>query len=76
MKLTRRSFSQTSLAAILAAQSAPYLARGQAARRFRVVLIGAGWWGTNLLHTALDSGVCDLAALCDQVGLTELADAW
>ncbi|HPW75872.1 MAG TPA: Gfo/Idh/MocA family oxidoreductase [Kiritimatiellia bacterium] len=65
MKLTRRSFSQTSLAAILATQSAPYLARGQAARRFRVVLIGAGWWGTNLLHTALDSGVCDLAALCD-----------
>jgi len=65
MMLTRRTFSQTSLAAILAAQSAPHLARGQEARRFRVVLIGAGWWGTNLLHTALDSGVCDLAALCD-----------
>jgi predicted dehydrogenase len=65
MTLTRRSFSQTSLAALLAAQSAPFIARAQDARRFRVALVGAGWWGTNILNAALDTGVCDLAALCD-----------
>ncbi len=65
MMLTRRTFSQTSLAAILAAHSAPNIARAQDARRFRVALIGAGWWGTNILNVALDSGACDLAALCD-----------
>ena len=66
MNLTRRSFSRATLAAIIAAQSAPHIARGQDARRFRVALIGSGWWGTNiLLHGALASGACDIAALCD-----------
>ena len=65
MTLTRRAFSHASLAAMIAAGRAPFIARAQEARRFRVVLIGAGWWGTNILNVALDTGVCDLAALCD-----------
>ena len=65
MTLTRRAFSHASLAAMIAAGHAPFIARAQEARRFRVVLIGAGWWGTNILNVALDTGVCDLAALCD-----------
>ena len=65
MNLTRRDFSRTSLAAMIAARSFPFVARAQEARRFRIVLIGSGWWGTNILNTALDTGVCDLAALCD-----------
>src|SRR5574344_1342635 len=65
MTLKRRSFAQGSLAAVLAARHAPFMALAQEARRFRVVLIGSGWWGTNILNVALDTGVCDLAALCD-----------
>ncbi len=65
MDLTRRHFSQTSLAAILAAQAAPFIVRAQDAKKHRVVLIGSGWWGMNILNCALDSGACALAALCD-----------
>jgi len=65
MIVTRRHFSRSSLAALFAAGQAPFVVRAQDARRFRVVLIGSGWWGTNILNTALDTGVCYLAALCD-----------
>jgi predicted dehydrogenase len=66
MTLTRRDFTHASLAAILASQAAPFAARAQDAKKFRTVLIGSGWWGTNILTCgALDSGACELAALCD-----------
>ena len=65
MHLTRRTFTHASLATLLATQNAPFIARAKDEHRFRIVLIGSGWWGTNILNTALDSGACDLAALCD-----------
>ena len=65
MTLTRRDFSQVSLAAILAAQTAPFIVRADDAKKFRIVLIGSGWWGMNILNCALDSGACEVAALCD-----------
>ena len=65
MHLSRRAFTHSSLAAILASQAAPFAVRAQGGRRFRTVLIGSGWWGTNILNAALDSGACELAALCD-----------
>jgi predicted dehydrogenase len=65
MQITRRDFTHASLAAILASQSAPFIVRAQDAKKFRTVLIGSGWWGTNILNTALDSGACEVAALCD-----------
>jgi predicted dehydrogenase len=65
MRLTRRDFTHTSLAAIIAAQSAPFIVRAQDAKRYRTVLIGSGWWGTNILNCALDSGACEASALCD-----------
>ncbi len=65
MNLTRRTFSRTSLAALLAAQNAPFVARAQEARTFRVALIGSGWWGMNILNAALDGGACEATALCD-----------
>jgi len=34
-------------------------------RRERVVLIGSGWWGMNILATALANGHTDAVALCD-----------
>ena len=41
MNLTRRDFTQASLAAILAAQAAPFIVRAQDAKKFRIVSIHA-----------------------------------
>ncbi len=66
MFVSRRRFTQGSMAALLAAQSAPFIARGQEGRKFRTVLIGSGWWGMNIVnYGALVSGDCEVTALCD-----------
>ncbi len=65
MNMTRRGFSKSSLAALLAAQSAPFILHAQDGRKYRTVLIGCGWWGMNILNAAIESGRCDLTALCD-----------
>ena len=65
MTLTRRTFTHASLVSILAAQNAPFIVRAQEAKRFRAVLIGSGWWGTNILNAALDTGAVEVVALCD-----------
>jgi len=65
MPFTRRHFTHASIAAMLAAQSAPFIVRAQDAKKFRTALIGSGWWGTNILNAALDSGACEAVALCD-----------
>lgn len=54
--MDRRSFVAASLAA-------PAVLRSQ--RKFRTALIGSGWWGMNILETALESGQCAAVALCD-----------
>ncbi|MCU0245092.1 MAG: Gfo/Idh/MocA family oxidoreductase [Bryobacter sp.] len=33
--------------------------------KYKTALIGAGWWGTNILREAIASGACQSAALCD-----------
>ena len=63
--LTRRGFSKSSIAAILAAQSAPFILKAQSSKKYRTVLIGCGWWGMNILNVALESGTCELVGLCD-----------
>lgn len=55
MTLSRRAFLGTSAVPLIRAQG----------RQHRVALIGAGWWGMNILMTALESGECVCAALCD-----------
>jgi predicted dehydrogenase len=34
-------------------------------KKYTTALIGAGWWGTNILRAALQSGESRLVALCD-----------
>lgn len=60
MHIDRRTF----LRAAVAANAAPFL-RAQANRKYRTVLIGTGWWGMNILHCAMESGECQVAAMCD-----------
>ncbi len=38
----------------------------QPARKYRTALIGSGWWGMNILTCgAIESGECQVVALCD-----------
>jgi predicted dehydrogenase len=41
------------------------LLKAKSGRKFRVALIGSGWWGMNLLREALASGRATCSALCD-----------
>src|SRR5687767_8022073 len=66
MQQTRRTFLKA--AAAMAAGPA-ILRAGEAATKAgeprTVALIGAGWWGTNILTHALADGRVKLVALCD-----------
>lgn len=55
MDWTRRSLLSAAAVPLLRAQG----------RKYRVALIGSGWWGMNILTTALESGDCSAVALCD-----------
>jgi predicted dehydrogenase len=66
MSIHRRRFLATSAA--LAAGSviaAPAVHAARRAKKYRLALIGTGWWGTNIVREALRSGQCELVALCD-----------
>ncbi len=64
MKTDRRVFIRSSLAAGLALPGFPTIL-GQAPAKRRVALIGTGWWGMNILRTAMESGECRVAGMAD-----------
>lgn len=63
----RRHFlrSAAAAAAFSSAAGPLILAQPKSGKRYRTVLIGSGWWGMNILHTALEEGSCEVVALCD-----------
>jgi predicted dehydrogenase len=65
MTATRRQLMQA--AAATAILGAPFVltARQAEQRRFRTALIGAGWWGKNILREAIASKRCYITSLCD-----------
>lgn len=72
MRQTRRTFlARTTLGGAAAlAGAGPVILRadesgGKAPQRKTVALVGAGWWGTNILTHALADGRAKLVALCD-----------
>jgi predicted dehydrogenase len=44
---------------------APAFLYAQPARKYRTALIGTGWWGTNILRVAVESGACQVVGLAD-----------
>lgn len=48
----------------LATAAAP-LAFAQTSRKYRTALVGTGWWGMNILRTAMAAGESKVVALCD-----------
>ena len=61
--MPRRRFLQSSAAANLA-YAAPLFGASRT-KKYRTALIGTGWWGMNILRTALASGRAQAVALCD-----------
>ena len=64
MSLDRREFLSGVLVSGLAA-GAPAVHAQNKGKKFRLALIGCGWWGKNILHEAMDHGQCKVVALCD-----------
>jgi predicted dehydrogenase len=62
--MNRKEFIQKSLMGSVAISTSPFLIRNQGAL-LSTVLIGSGWWGTNIIREAIKSGKIKVAAICD-----------
>jgi predicted dehydrogenase len=63
--MKRRAFLKSSAVATATAVFAPNLIAQSTSRRFKTALIGAGWWGRNILAEAIASRRCEIVAICD-----------
>lgn len=45
--------------------AAPAVHGAEKTKKYRTALVGAGWWGTNILSAAIESGTVEPIALCD-----------
>lgn len=64
MAIQRRTFIK-SAAVASAALGCPFVHARSKGKRYRTALIGAGWWGMNILTEAMASGTVQVVALCD-----------
>ena len=62
--MDRRHFIKTSAGASLAYSALAIPAPGQD-KKYTTALIGSGWWGMNILRTAMAAGSSQVVALCD-----------
>jgi predicted dehydrogenase len=64
--MNRRTFFQGALAAgALSTFSFHVRAAEKSGRKYRTALIGAGWWGGNIVGEAMASGQCEIVGVCD-----------
>ena len=64
MSIPRRNFLKSSIAANVALGAVPLLGAAST-KKHRTVLIGTGWWGMNILRTAVEAGQSKVVAMCD-----------
>ncbi|MFN3848355.1 MAG: Gfo/Idh/MocA family protein [Spirosomataceae bacterium] len=62
--MNRQEFLRTSALAGAAVLARPFITFAHQSK-YRVALIGSGWWGTNILREAIRSGETQVVALCD-----------
>ena len=72
--MQRRDFIIKSTVGGIAASAFPNIILAKKQKVYSIALIGAGWWGMNILTTAIASGSCKVVALCD-VDQKQLDDA-
>ncbi len=65
--MNRRTFLRTTAAASALSTFNFHIlgAEDKAGKKYRTALIGCGWWGNNILLSAMASGACEIVALCD-----------
>ncbi len=61
LNMDRRNFLKSSLAL----SGAPAFLNPQSRGKYKTALIGAGWWGMNILREAIQSGECRIVGACD-----------
>ncbi len=64
MNVNRRNFLAASAAAGVAL-AAPAVHGADKNKKYKTALIGSGWWGMNILRTAIEAGESDMVALAD-----------
>lgn len=64
MKVNRREFIRTSVGSSMALPAVPIVGVARTTK-YRTPLIGTGWWGMNILRSALQAGESQVVALCD-----------
>jgi predicted dehydrogenase len=67
VSVSRRSFCQTAVAAsvLSAAFPYPFIIGAEKNKKFRTMLVGTGWWGMNILNTAIASQTVEPVVLVD-----------
>ncbi len=65
--MNRRTFLRSTVAASALSTFNFHIlgADNKAGKKYRTALIGCGWWGNNILLSAMSSGTCEIVALCD-----------
>lgn len=63
--MNRRKFIQSTTAAGLSLTALPIGIPQRSQKKYRTALIGSGWWGMNILRTALTAGNCSVVGMCD-----------
>lgn len=62
--MNRKDFIKQSSLGAMGIMAHPYIVKKQNAK-YNTVLIGSGWWGTNILREGIRSGEIKITALCD-----------
>ena len=63
--MKRRTFVQKSLAASAAFSALPLMSAVKRTAKYKLAIIGSGWWGMNILREAIAYGDCKVVAMCD-----------
>jgi len=64
--MIRREFiKQSSLAGLAISRPFGNIIIPSKSKKYGTVLIGAGWWGNNILGEAMASGSCEIVGICD-----------
>lgn len=63
--MKRRTFLQQSSQAALGAYALPFIQPFHRKTKYRLAIIGAGWWGMNILREAIAHGGSKVVAMCD-----------
>ncbi|MDX2249998.1 MAG: Gfo/Idh/MocA family oxidoreductase [Bacteroidia bacterium] len=63
--MNRRSFLKTTAAAGVTYSALPLFSALKRTTKYRIALIGSGWWGMNILREAIAFGDCKVVGVCD-----------